>query len=177
MERLANTSGFYEMGVYSFYMLHHYSHMMKSEKYKPGETLMPNSSNDSEKWSGIIFLSFTYALYIITVTAPIGFVISAIKVYRFKKFAEKSAEPPDQDVVLIATHYEWLERTFIFMAVMMMAAAGLVYYFVGFIVGGVAVVWWFYRIIRGARALIARKPLPAVICTKALCYGQAESSV
>ena len=136
---------------------------------------MPNSSNDSEKWSGIIFLSFTYALYIITVTAPIGFVISAIKVYRFKKFAEKSAEPPDQDVVLIATHYEWLVRTFIFMAVLTMAAVGLAYYIVGYAIAGLAVVWWFYRLIRGVMALMSYRTMPATICTQALCYGQAES--
>ena len=129
----------------------------------------------SVKWSEVIFLTFVYALYILVITAPIGFVISAIKVYRFKRLAEKSAWPLDPEVVLIATHYEWLVRTFIFIAVMTMAAVGLAYYFVGYIIAGLAVAWWFYRLIRGAMALIAHRIMPATICTQGLCYGQVES--
>jgi uncharacterized membrane protein len=116
-----------------------------------------------------------YALYIMAITAPIGAAISAFKVYRFKRLAEKSAGSLDQEVVLIATHYEWLVRTFIFMALMMMAAVGLAYYIVGYIIAGLAVVWWFYRLLRGAMALIAHRIMPATICTQALCYGQVES--
>ena len=138
---------------------------------------MSTSNHDTINWSGVIFLTFTYILYILAITAPIGFVISAVKVYRFKTLAEKSAGSMDQEVVLIATHYEWLVRTFIFTAVMAMAAAGLAYYFVGFIIGGVAAVWWVYRLIRGVMALIAHNSMPAIICTKSLCYGQAEPSV
>lgn len=136
---------------------------------------MSTSSLNTVKWSELIFLSFVYALYILVVTAPIGFAVSAFKVYRFKRAAENSAAPLDQVVVLIATHYEWLVRTFIFMAVMAMAAVGLAYYIVGYAIAGLAVVWWFYRLIRGATALLARRTMPATICTQALCYGQAES--
>lgn len=136
---------------------------------------MSAPTHNAVNWSEVIFLTFVYALYVMAVTAPIGFVISALKVYRFKRSAEKSAGPLDQEVVLIATHYEWLVRTFIFMAVMAMAAVGLAYYIVGYMIAGLAVVWWFYRLIRGAMALIAHRIMPATICTQALCYGQVES--
>jgi uncharacterized membrane protein len=132
-------------------------------------------SDNSVKWSEVIFLSIVYALYILAVTAPIGFVISAVKIYRFKRLATNNPESIDRETVLIATHYEWLVRTFIFMAVMVMAAVGLAYYIVGFIIAGLAVVWWLYRLIRGAMALIVYRTLPATICTEALCYGQVES--
>ena len=130
-------------------------------------------TNDTLNWPEVIFLTFVYVLYILVITAPIGFVVSALKVYRFKRLTETSSGPLDQEVVLIATHYEWLVRTFIFMMVLAMAAVGLVYYIVGFIIGGVALVWWFYRLIRGAMALLAHQMMPATICTQDLCYGQA----
>lgn len=91
--------------------------------------------NDRE-WSEVVLLTFVYALYILVVTAPIGFIISAFKVYRFKRLAEQSPEPLGQEGVLIATHHEWLVRTFIFMLVMAMAALGTLYYIVGFIFAG-----------------------------------------
>ena len=136
---------------------------------------MFTATYNSVKWSEVMLLSFVYALYLLVVTAPIGFVISAIKVYRFKRMAERNAEPPSQELVLIATHYEWLVRTFIFMAVLTMAAVGLAYYIVGYAIAGLAVVWWFYRLIRGVMALMSYRTMPATICTQALCYGQAES--
>lgn len=136
---------------------------------------MFTTAYNSVKWSEVMLLSFVYALYLLVVTAPIGFVISAIKVYRFKRLAERNAEPPSQELVLIATHYEWLVRTFIFMAVLTMAAVGLAYYMVGYAIAGLAVVWWFYRLIRGVMALMSYRTMPATICTQALCYGRVES--
>jgi len=136
---------------------------------------MSTLTYNSVKWSEVMLLSLVYALYIVVVTAPIGFVVSAVKVYRFKRMAERSAEPPSQEVVLIATHYEWLVRTFIFMAVLTMAAVGLAYYIVGYAIAGLAVVWWFYRLVRGVIALMAYRTMPATICTQALCYGQGQT--
>lgn len=136
---------------------------------------MSKPSHKTEQRAEIIFLTFVYALYILALTAPLGFIISAFKVYRFKKSAESSTAPLPQDAVLIATHYEWLVRTFIFMVILTMAAAGLLYYIVGIVLAGLALIWWFYRLIRGAMALIAYKTMPATICTQALCYGQVES--
>jgi uncharacterized membrane protein len=136
---------------------------------------MPNESTADATWPELTFLIFVYALYILAVTAPIGFVISAVKVYRFKKSAEKSAGPPQHEAVLIATHYEWLVRTFIFMGILTMASVGLAYYIVGIGLAGLAVAWWLYRLIRGATALVAHRSMPATICTHAVCYGQAES--
>ena len=133
----------------------------------------PNSA--TSKWPELTFLVIVYALYILAVTAPLGFIISAYKVYRFKRLTEKRTETPTHEALLIATHYEWLVRTFIFMGVLIMAAVGLAYYIVGYIVAGIALVWWFYRLIRGAAALITHRSMPATICTQSLCYGQAES--
>ena len=125
------------------------------------------------KWSEVMFLSFVYALYL--VTAPLGFIVSGYKVYRFKRSTEHGSGPPDQETVLMATHYEWLVRTFIFMAVLVMASVGLAYYIVGYAIAGLAVIWWFYRIIRGVTALMAHRIMPATICTQELCYGRSES--
>ena len=136
---------------------------------------MSTPNNDTAKWPELTFLVFVYALYILAVTAPLGFIISAFKVYRFKRLTEQRAETPTHEALLIATHYEWLVRTFIFMGVLTMAAVGLAYYIVGYIIAGAALVWWFYRIIRGATALITHRTMPATICNQNLCYGQAES--
>jgi uncharacterized membrane protein len=149
--------------------------MMPGKALAREDNVMSTATYNSVKWSEVMLLSFIYALYIVVVTAPIGFVVSAIKVYRFKRMAEHSAEPPDEEVVLIATHYEWLVRTFIFMAVLAMAAVGLAYYIVGYAIAGLAVVWWFYRLVRGVMALMTYRTMPATICTQALCYGRAES--
>lgn len=136
---------------------------------------MSTPTHYAVKWTEVIILTFVYALYILIITAPVGFAISAFKAYRFKRLIEKSAGPLDQEVVLIATHYEWLVRSFIFMAVMAMAAVGLAYYLVGFVIGGLTVVWWFYRLVRGAMALMAHRIMPVTICTHDLCYGLVES--
>ena len=137
---------------------------------------MSTSTFNTTKWSELILLSFVYALYILGITAPIGFVVSAFKVYRFKRLAENASGPLDHEVVLIATHYEWLVRTFIFMAVLAMAAVGLAYYIVGYLIAGIALLWWVYRLIRGAGGLIAHRVMPATVCTQAVCYGQIESA-
>ena len=126
------------------------------------------------EWSEVVFLSFVYALYLLLVTAPLGFIISALKVYRFKKLAEQGNEIPSKETVLIATHHEWLVRTFIGMLFMSMAALGTIYYMFGFIIAAIALTWWFYRLVRGAAALIAHREMPAAICTKAQCYGEAK---
>ena len=133
---------------------------------------MNTQTYNVREWSEVVLLTFVYALYILVITAPVGFVISAYKVYRFKRLAERSSTPLDEEVLLVATHHEWLVRTFIFSAVMAMVAAGTLYYGFGFVFGGIAVVWWFYRLIRGAVALVAHRDMPATICTKAQCYGQ-----
>ena len=123
-------------------------------------------------WSELVLLIFVYALYVLVIASPIGFAISAYKVYRFKRLAERSSTPMDQEALLIATHHEWLVRTFIIALVLTMAALGNLYYGVGFVVGALTAVWWFYRLIRGAVALVAHRDMPATICTKAQCYGQ-----
>jgi uncharacterized membrane protein len=137
---------------------------------------MSKISHTNEDWFAVIVLTLVYALYFMAFTAPIGFAISALKVYQFKRLAGTDDKPLDQEVLLVATHYEWLVRTFIVMTVMAMAAAGLAYYMVGFIIGGFAVAWWLYRLIRGAMALMAHRLMPAIICTKTICYGQIESA-
>lgn len=127
---------------------------------------------DSIEWSEVVFLSFVYALYILVITAPLGFIISGFKVYRFKKAVEQSSEMPSQEMLLIATHHEWLVRTFIGMLFLSMAALGTIYYLFGFVIAAVALVWWFYRLVRGAASLVAHREMPATICTKAQCYGE-----
>ena len=133
---------------------------------------MHTQTYNARDWSEVVLLTFVYALYILFVTAPIGLIISTYKVYRFKQLAEQSAAPLDQEAVLVATHHEWLVRTFIFALVMAMVALGTLYYMFGFVIAGIAVAWWLYRLIRGAAALVAHRNMPATICSKAQCYGQ-----
>jgi uncharacterized membrane protein len=133
---------------------------------------MNTLARDNIEWSEVLLLAFVYALFVLVVTSPIGFAISAYKVYRFKNLAEHSTGPLAHETVLIATHHEWLVRTFIFMVVLTMAAAGTFYYFFGFVFAAIAVAWWFYRLIRGIKALVAYQNMPAAICTRAQCYGE-----
>ena len=124
------------------------------------------------EWSEVVLLSFVYALYALVVTAPIGFLISALKVYQFKRVAERGNEAISPESVLIATHHEWLVRTFIVMLFLSMAALGTMYYLFGFVIAAAAVGWWFYRLIRGGSALVGHHEMPAAICTKAQCFGE-----
>lgn len=153
----------------------------RSMKYEV--TVQSNQDGDTEfkishhttKWTDILSLAIVYASFILVVTAPIGFIISAIKVYRFKNMAKGSTAPINVDTLLMATHYEWLVRTFLSTAIAAMAAIGLSYYILGFIIGGFALMWWLYRLIRGIAALISYRPMPAIICTQAVCYNQTLS--
>ncbi|ALP52882.1 hypothetical protein Tel_06770 [Candidatus Tenderia electrophaga] len=129
-------------------------------------------TQDTIDWSEVVFLTFIYALYLLFVTAPIGAIISAIKVYRFKKLAEQEGAQLSHEQVLIATHHEWLARSFVVMIVLLMVALGTLVYMLGYAVFWGAVIWWFYRVFRGIGALIAHKEMPAQICTRAQCYGQ-----
>lgn len=133
---------------------------------------MNSHVKDDVAWSEVIILSFIYALYVLFVTAPIGAVISGIKVYRFKRLAERQDSEISHEQILAATHHEWLVRSFITMVVLLMVALGTVVYMVGYAVFWGAVIWWFYRLFRGIAALISHKEMPAQICTRAQCYGQ-----
>ncbi len=133
---------------------------------------MDTKLHETIEWSEIVLLTFVYTLYILVVTAPIGFVVSALKVYQFKRVAEQGADAISHETVLIATHHEWLVRTFIGMLFMSMVALGTMFYVFGFVIAAAAVSWWFYRLIRGGSALVAHREMPAAICTKAQCFGQ-----
>ncbi len=133
---------------------------------------MNSQGQDSVEWFEVVFLTFIYVLYLLFVTAPIGAIISGIKVYRFKKLAEQEGATPSHEQVLAATHHEWLVRSFIVMVILMMVALGTLAYMVGYAVFWGAVIWWFYRLFRGIGALISHKEMPAQICTRAQCYGQ-----
>ncbi len=133
---------------------------------------MDSKLHETIEWSEIVLLTFVYALYVLVVTAPIGFVISALKVYQFKRVAEQSDAAISHETLLIATHHEWLVRTFIGMLFVSMVALGTMFYVFGFVIAAAAVSWWFYRLIRGGSALVAHREMPAAICTKAQCYGQ-----
>lgn len=133
---------------------------------------MNTKLHETIEWSEIVLLTFVYALYLLVVTAPIGFVISALKVYQFKRVAEQGSDAISDETLLIATHHEWLVRSFISMLFLSMAALGTMYYVFGFVIAAGAVVWWFYRLVRGGSGLIAHHAMPAAICTKAQCFGQ-----
>ena len=133
---------------------------------------MNTKLHETIEWSEIVLLAFVYALYILLVTAPIGFVISSLKVYQFKRAAERGADAISHETLLIATHHEWLVRSFIGMLFLSMAALGTMFYVFGFVIAAGAVAWWFYRLARGGSALIAHRAMPAAICTKAQCFGQ-----
>jgi uncharacterized membrane protein len=137
---------------------------------------MNTQTYHSFEWSEIVLLTFVYALYIFLVTAPIGFFISGIKVYRFKRSIEQEKLIPSHEAILIATHHEWLVRSFVGMLVMSMAAVGTLYYIFGYVIGAIALTWWLYRMVRGITALIAYREMPAPICTKARCFGQVTTA-
>ena len=66
---------------------------------------MNTKLHETIEWSEIVLLAFVYALYILLVTAPIGFVISALKVYQFKRVADQDADAISHERLLIATHH------------------------------------------------------------------------
>lgn len=123
-------------------------------------------------WMEVITLSFVYALYLLIATSPLGLLISLYKLYHFKHAVEKGGEQPSPEEVLIATHHEWLIRTFFMMFIFVGISVGSLYYGIGYIILTAAVIWWYYRVIRGIGALISHHEMTAPICTKIQCYNQ-----
>jgi len=61
---------------------------------------------------------------------------------------------------VIASHYQWLIRTFIFVSAFVMMGIGTSYYGVGYIVALAAIVWWFFRVIKGMVAFAFGRRMP-----------------
>ena len=136
---------------------------------------MSKANSTTVKWSEVRFLIGVYTLYILTITAPLGFIICVLKVVAFKRAVQKNARSVDHEAVFIATHCEWLMRSLVVIPVIAIMGVGLAGYIGWYIVAGAVLTWWFYRLYRGVKSLILYRLMPADICTRALCYGQLES--
>ena len=108
-------------------------------------------------------LWITYLLFVLFFTAPIGAIISAVKLYQYKRQAQSGEGLKEPGVELLKSHYQWLLNTFAWSIAMGMAALGTLYYMFGFAIAAFAVVWWIYRLGRGMLALFDTAELPVSV--------------
>lgn len=109
--------------------------------------------------SEVTLLWFSYILYILFFTAPIGFAISFYKAHKFKQLM-KDNDNVSEDIKLLETHHEWLSQTFIFTFFLAMAALGTIFYIAGYFIALAAIIWWIYRLGRGVVLYIEHKNMP-----------------
>lgn len=106
-------------------------------------------------------LWFTYWMYILLFPALIGFVVNYFKSKQFKSIYLQEKNRRHKDAVgLIASHHQWLIRSFTTFVVLTMISIGTIYVGVGYVVAVAAVIWWVISLARGMYALTMRKPMP-----------------
>ena len=108
-------------------------------------------------------LWMTYWMYILIIPAIVGFIVNSFKSREFKSIylAEKN-NTTKETVGLIASHHQWLIRSFTTFVVLSMIAVGTIFVGVGYVVAVAAVVWWIISLARGMYALTVRKPMPGL---------------
>lgn len=116
----------------------------------------------TSKTSETSVLVLTYILYVLLITAPIGFFISFYKTMYFRN-KEKRGHFLDEEMKLASSHYEWLSQTFVLTLLMGMTAIGTAFYFIGYLVGVFAIGYWLIRLGRGVMRLIEHKATPILV--------------
>lgn len=111
--------------------------------------------------SEIYVVWISYLLYLLFVPALLGFVISYIASKLHDKSLGVQMSNMRESHEIIASHYQWLIRTFIFVSAFVMMGIGTSYYGVGYFVATAAIVWWFYRVIKGIVAFAGQRRMPA----------------
>jgi len=103
-----------------------------------------------------------YLLYFLFFTAPIGLIFNLFKIMQYRYLIDHS--DIDKDALeLIASHHEWLIRTFVITILMVMAAIGTLFFAFGYFIALATVAWWIYRLGRGVMFLIESKATPIAI--------------
>lgn len=108
-------------------------------------------------------LWFEYLLYALVAPAFIGAAISWVKTRAYEAGGSQEDEPWSPEDLLLATHHVWLKRTFIAALLLCLVAIGTVNYGPGYAVAVGTAAWWVYRVVRGAAALAAGRPLPVLL--------------
>ena len=111
--------------------------------------------------SQVIIVWVSYVLYLMFIPALFGFLASYIASRIYGKSLPDRSDRHHEISEVIASHYQWLIRTFIFVSAFVMMGIGTSYYGVGYFVAIAAILWWFYRVIKGMLAFAYRRRMPA----------------
>jgi len=111
--------------------------------------------------SQVLIVWMSYVLYLMFVPALFGFLASYIASRIHDKSMSDHSAARHEISEVIASHYQWLIRTFIFVSAFVMMGIGTSYYGVGYFVAIAAILWWFYRVIKGMVAFAFRRRMPA----------------
>lgn len=103
-----------------------------------------------------------YLLYFLFFTAPIGLLFNLFKIVQYRYLLANS-EIDKEALELIASHHEWLIRTFVVTLILTMAAIGTLYFVIGYFIALATMAWWIFRLGRGVMFLIDNKATPVVI--------------
>ena len=111
-----------------------------------------------KKQSVILWIS--YLSYLLFFPACVGCIVSHLKAKQYRYCLELDEVAGKSELTVMASHHNWLVRTFIFVSVFVMVGIGTMFYGVGYIVVLVALLWWFFRVFQGLWYLLANKPMP-----------------
>jgi len=118
---------------------------------------MKTDSYDA-KQRGWVWL--TYVLHILLVPAAVAAVINALKIREYAQPAARDNVQHRDLTGVLATHHQWLLRTFLISLFFLAMGYGTIYYGVGYLLGIGAVIWWLYRMVRGVVMYAENKPMP-----------------
>jgi uncharacterized membrane protein len=105
-------------------------------------------------------LAFTYLMYLLFVTVPVGLIVNALKVRQYRHLPEDAARKRAESVLISTEHHLWLLRTVGVSFLLLMVSIGTGYTYFGVIVLAGTIAWWLYRLGKGMIALVEHRRLP-----------------
>jgi uncharacterized membrane protein len=105
-------------------------------------------------------LAFTYLMYLLFVTAPVGLAVNALKLRQYRHLPPDAARRSAESVLISAEHHLWLLRTVGVSLLLLMISIGTGYTYFGVMVLAGTVAWWVYRVGKGVLALFEHRRLP-----------------
>lgn len=106
-----------------------------------------------------LIVLLTYGLHLLLLPAAMGALINAVKIHQYDRGTD-AVERHRGATTLLATHHQWLLRTFLISLFFLAMGFGTLYYGVGYALLLGAALWWMYRMLRGLVRYAENKPMP-----------------
>jgi uncharacterized membrane protein len=106
-----------------------------------------------------LIMLLAYGLHLLLLTSAMGALINAFKIRQYDKGTD-TVERRRGTTALLASHHQWLLRTFLISLFFLAMGFGTLYYGVGYVLLFGAALWWVYRMLRGLVRYAENKPMP-----------------